>query len=336
MRVAVAGLGFMGSTHVKAWQSVPGAELFAVISSDESKLAGDLSGIQGNLGGRGERFDFSRLRRYRSLDEALADREIDAVDLCIPTAQHAPAATAALRAGKHVLVEKPLALTPAQSDALVEEARRAGRVLMAGHVLRFMPQYRTLAELLPGLGYVHSALFRRRCAAPAWSRWLADPAQSGGGVFDLLIHDLDMCLRLFGKPRAVSASGSVDLTRGIDFVLAQLHYDGRGPVTVTGGWHHPATYPFSMEFTVVAQDGTLDYSSLARPLTIYTAEATSAAMALEENDPWVDELAYFTECAAQGREPELCPPVESAAAVHIAYAMLESRDRGGAKIPCNL
>ena len=67
MRVAVAGLGFMGSTHIRALQSIPQAELVAVCSRDEKKLAGDLSGIQGNLGGPGERLDFSALAKYRDM-----------------------------------------------------------------------------------------------------------------------------------------------------------------------------------------------------------------------------------------------------------------------------
>src|ERR1700689_1796096 len=92
MRVAVAGLGFMGSTHVRALQSIPDAELVAVCSSDEKKLAGDLSAVQGNLGGPGERLDFSGVAKYRDLRQMLEDPRVDAVDLCLPTHLHAPVA----------------------------------------------------------------------------------------------------------------------------------------------------------------------------------------------------------------------------------------------------
>src|SRR5579863_646021 len=252
MRIAVIGLGFMGSTHLKALRSVPEAQLAAIVSSDEKKLSGDLSAIQGNLGGPGEKMDFSRVRKYHKVDEALRDSEIEAVDICLPTSQHAPVALAALRAGKHVLVEKPMALDGASADAMLAAARSSGRVLMTGQVLRFIGAYRQAAELVRSgqLGPVRSALFRRRCAAPAWSRWLANAAESGGGVFDLLIHDVDFCLLLLGKPAAVSATGYEDLASGIDTIAAEFHYPAIGSVIVTGGWHHPKSYPFSMEFTI--------------------------------------------------------------------------------------
>src|SRR6266566_2745760 len=130
MKIAVIGLGFMGSTHLKALKNVPEAELAAVVSSDEKKLAGDLSAIQGNLGGPGEKMDFSAIKKYRTVAEALADRDIDAVDICLPTDLHAPVALAALRAGKHVLVEKPMALDGHTADLMIAESGRNNRVLM--------------------------------------------------------------------------------------------------------------------------------------------------------------------------------------------------------------
>jgi predicted dehydrogenase len=336
MKIAVVGLGFMGSTHLKALKNVPEAELAAVVSSDEKKLSGDLSGIQGNIGGPGEKMDFSRVKKYHSIGEALADRDVEAVDICLPTDQHVPAALAALRAGKHVLVEKPMALDGAGADEMLAAARQSGRLLMTGQVLRFIAAYRKTAELVKSgsLGPVRSALFRRRCAAPAWSQWLGDPAKSGGGVFDLLIHDVDYCVYLLGKPAAVSASGHEDLARGIDLILAEFHYPSIGSVAITGGWHHPKSYPFSMEFTVVGDNGTLDYSSDGRPLALHGASGEKQVLDSAEADWFAEELKYFVNCAARGRFPELCPPEESALAVKLARLMVESRKRNGEKIAC--
>src|SRR5207244_11961426 len=125
---AVLGLGFMGSTHLKGLRSVPGVELAGIYSGNPSKLAGDLSGIQGNLGGPGERFDFSGVKQFRELEAALSDPDIDAVDICLPTYLHTAVAVEALRAGKHVLVEKPMALDGPSADLMLAEADRAGRV----------------------------------------------------------------------------------------------------------------------------------------------------------------------------------------------------------------
>lgn len=338
MRIAVIGLGFMGSTHLKAWKNVPEAQLGAVVSQDEKKLAGDLSGIQGNLGGPGEKMDFSRVKKYHRVDEALTDPDIDAVDICLPTDQHAPVALAALRAGKHVLVEKPMALDGAAADQLVAEGRKSGRMLMAGQVLRFIGAYRKTAERVKSgeLGAVRSALFRRRCAAPAWSKWLDDPVRSGGGVFDLLIHDVDYCIHLLGKPEHVSAIGYEKLERGIDVIVAEFHYPAIGSVVITGGWHHPKSYPFSMEFTIVGDGGTLDYSSEGRPLALYGADGEKQVVDAGEADLFTEELHYFTDCVVHHKKPELCPPEESALAVKLTRLMVESRKKNGERMACSL
>ena len=105
MRIAVLGLGFMGSTHLKALRAIPGAQLAAVYSGDVTKLSGDLSAIQGNIGGPGEKLDFTGVAKYTSIPALLADTSIDAVDICLPTNLHADVAIQALRSGKHVLVE---------------------------------------------------------------------------------------------------------------------------------------------------------------------------------------------------------------------------------------
>jgi predicted dehydrogenase len=338
MKIAVIGLGFMGSTHLKAIRDVPGAELVAVASNEEYQLTGDLSRVQGNIGGPGEKMDFSALRRYTDAMQAVRDPEVEAVDICLPTAMHEAVATEALRRGKHVLVEKPMALDGAAADRLAAEAVRQGKVLMVGQVLRFWPAYVALRELLRdgGLGPVHSVMFRRRCAARAVKSWIADRSLSGGGAFDLLIHDVDMCLHLFGAPAACTACGHEDLAHGVDVVTAQLHYPGIASVTVTGGWHHPKSYPFSMEYTVVTEGGTVEYSSAGRPPTLYDGRGEIHVLSVPEQDPYLNEIRYFVACSSAGRPPALCPPEESAAAVKLTRMIMDARSCKGERFACNL
>ena len=342
MKIAVLGLGFMGSTHVHAWRQIPGAELAAVASRDPRCLSGDFTGIQGNLGGQAWNLDFSSVAKYASAEDAVLDPAVEAVDICLPTHLHERIAVLALGAGKHVVVEKPMALDGAAADRMIAAAERHGRVLMAAQVVRFIPPYRAAADILRSgrLGTVRAAIFRRRCAAPAWSAWLTDPAQSGGGVFDLLIHDIDFCLHLFGSPEAVTASGFEDLPHGVDWILAQFWYPSIGAVAISGGWHHPAAYPFSMEFTIVADRGTLEFDSAGAALAEYGADGCQHALDVPGDVPETDgyraELAYFLRCAVRGEKPLQCLPEESAAAVKLAHLMLESRNRNGEKIACNL
>jgi predicted dehydrogenase len=336
MRIAVFGLGFMGSTHLKAWKNIPDATLVAVADESDKRLTGDLSDIQGNIGGPGEKMDFSRVRKYHTVEEAVADPEIEAVDICLPTNQHLSAAIAALRAGKHVLVEKPMGLDGPECDQVLAAGAQTDKVLMSAQVVRFCPPYETTKKILDSgrLGTMRSALLRRKCAAPAWGKWLHNAALSGGGVFDLLIHDVDYCVHAFGYPESVSATGYEAMAQGIDWIEGRLHYDHGATVLVTGGWHHPKAYPFSMEFTIVADGGTLEFHSSNSPLTLYRADGEKEQPEQTDKDLYQAELEYFLECARNGVKPVRCPPEESAGAVKLMRMMLESRCKKGEMIAC--
>ena len=338
MRIAVVGLGFMGSTHLQALRNVPDATLHAVVSDSDIKLGGDLSAIQGNLDRPGEKLDFSSVRKYRKLEDALADPDVEAVDLCLPTYMHESATIRSLEAGKHVLVEKPMALDGAACERMIATAAKAGRVLMTAQVLRFWADYQPLmdARHTGSLGRIRAALFRRRCAAPAWGKWLHDAEKGGGGVFDLLIHDVDMCVHLFGVPEAVSATGNEDLPEGIDIITAQLHYKDVPSVVVTGGWHHPSAYPFSMEYTASFDLGTIEFSTAGRAVTLYSHTGEAKPMEKPDQDGFAREIEYFVACAREDRQPALCPASESAAAVKVTRLMVEARKHNGDKVACNL
>lgn len=307
MRLAVAGLGFMGGVHLKALASVPSLELAAVISRRPSELP---------------------VRRYATLEEALADSSIDAVDLCLPTDLHESATIAALRAGKHVLVEKPMALDDASCHRMIAEARRTGRILMVAQVLRFFPAYKALQRAVHNgdLGAIKGASFRRRCAQPGWSDWITDKSRSGGGGFDLLVHDVDMALRLFGSPEAISATGYE--AEGVDALSARLFYDGL-TAEISGGWLFPGAFPFAMEFMVLGERGVLEYNSESRPLRRY---GSGEEVALDSTDGYAAELAYFAECCQTGKQPELCTPESSAEAVRLTRALFDARAKNGERI----
>ncbi len=338
MKVAVVGLGFMGLTHLKAWQQIEDVEVVAIVSSDPKVLAGDVSGIQGNLDTGSTPVDISNVARLADPMEAIGIQGLDAVDICLPTSMHADVSVAALENGLHVLVEKPMGLDSADCRRIINAALAARRTLMCAQVLRFFPPYTVLHDAIRGgqLGPVRHALFRRRCAAPKWSAWLSKKEVSGGGVFDLLIHDIDMSLVLFGPPQSVRASGCEDLANGLDVLNASLHYAGGFTVEITGGWHLPSSYPFSMEYTVMGERGVLEYSS-ARPETphLYTPDG-GRKPPLPDKDGYLAEVEYFVECVRTGAEPARCTPESSAQAVALARLLDEARMKNGELIPCQL
>src|SRR5262249_34915747 len=152
-------------------RKVQGAKVTALCSRDEKKLAGDWRSIQGNFGPRGEMMDLSGLKKYRRFDDLLADKDIDLIDICNPTHLHPETAIKALQAGKHVLVEKAIALEMKDADAMVAAARKAGKLLMVAHVLPFFPEFAYAAEAIRGKrhGKLLGAQFKRVISKPDWS-----------------------------------------------------------------------------------------------------------------------------------------------------------------------
>ena len=111
VNVAIVGLGFMGITHLRAYQRLPHARIVAVCDNSRGPVNGVLGGVQGNLGDSAGIALGKQVRVYREFDALLSDPEVEAVDICTPTGLHPAQVLAAMRARKHVLCEKPLAQT---------------------------------------------------------------------------------------------------------------------------------------------------------------------------------------------------------------------------------
>ncbi len=172
----------MGGTHIAAIAKRTDAHLGAVCTQNGKALQGDFRDSGGNLNRPGVLFDFSAVKKYADWRELIGDSELDAVDICLPTDMHATVAIQALKAGKHVLCEKPMALTNDECLRMMEAADESGKILMIGQVLRFWPEYMALLAFVKGAEYgaVRQATFTRRCSLPDWSKWLPDETRSGG------------------------------------------------------------------------------------------------------------------------------------------------------------
>jgi len=118
VRVGIAGIGFMGVTHYKALQKVKGAKVTAIFTRDPKKLGGDWTKVKGNFGDSGGVQDLSKVKRYDDLGAMLADPDLDLIDICLPTHLHRDVTLDALKAGRHVLVEKPIALDVRDADRM--------------------------------------------------------------------------------------------------------------------------------------------------------------------------------------------------------------------------
>jgi predicted dehydrogenase len=329
MKIGIIGLGFMGATHLDAFAKLPDAHVAAVCSGNPRALSGDLSQTGGNRAGSARIYDFSAVKKYTRWQDLIADAELDAVDICLPTDLHAEVTVAALQAGKHVLVEKPMALTLNDCERMMAEADREKRILMVGQVLRFWPEYRYLQEFGKSNAYgaLRSATFVRQGAAPDWSQWLLMDERSGGAVVDLLIHDVDQALLLCGLPERVAAKR----LGNTDALTATLIYPGGPEVRIQGGWFAQGT-PFSMTFQARAERGELELTQAG--LTLSDAAGQRMTMTPEGSDAYEEQVRYFVHCCKNGEQPKLCMPRESAQAVKVALLLRQSREMGGEQIQC--
>ncbi len=271
VRIGLVGIGFMGMIHYLAAGKLKGARVTAVCSRDPKKLAGDWRGIRGNFGPPGTRMDLSGVKKYAALDDLLADPDIDLVDVCNPTHLHPPTAIAALRAGKHVLVEKAIALEAKDADAMVKEAGRAGKLLLVAHVLPFFPEFAYAAEAVRGgrYGRLLGGHFKRVISRPDWSADIGDAAKTGGPAIDLHIHDTHFIGLVAGVPGRVFSSGVVGKGGAVDYLTTQYLYGEGGPaISCSSGAIAQAGRPFVHGYEIYLERATLVYESGTAPLTL--------------------------------------------------------------------
>jgi predicted dehydrogenase len=310
VRIGIVGVGFMGMIHYLAARQLKGAAVTALCSREPRKLAGDWRGIHGNFGPRGEMMDLAHLKKYDHLEALLADPDIDLVDVCNPTHLHAATAIAALRAGKHVLVEKAIALEPADADAMLDAARQAGKLLMVAHVLPFVPEFAYAAHAIRGgdHGRLLAANFTRVISKPDWSAEIGDATKTGGPAVDLHIHDTHFIAYACGVPEAVFSTG-VHQDGVVQHLTTLYVYGEGGPcVACTSGALTQKGRAFVHGYEVFLERATLIYESGAKPLTLLGADGRVEPVALAA----AGELAGFTaeiqaaaDGVASGREPDL-------------------------------
>src|SRR3984957_14410397 len=203
MKVGILGSGFMGRTHARAYAKMKGVEI-AAISSHHLEKAETLAN---KVGGRATNDNLA----------IIDDPSIDAISNTLPTYLHAEYTIAALKAGKHVLLEKPFALTAVACDGMIAAQKESGKVLLVAHVLRFWGDYVSLIDFVQSgkIGKPLSAVATRLSQLPGWADWFLNPAWSGGAVLDLCVHDFDVLNWILGQPKSVYAR-RLPVHRGVE------------------------------------------------------------------------------------------------------------------------
>jgi predicted dehydrogenase len=304
-RIGIIGLGFMGRMHYETYQKIPDAQVVMVADKDPKRAAGDLSGGWGNMETGIQQLPMDRIRGVTEWRMLVADPNVDVVDICVATPLHVELTLAALAAGKHVLCEKPLALTSAQAREVSAAAARAKGFFMPAMCLRFWAEWewmkRAVAE--QHYGRVRAATFRRVGSMPAG--WFKDGKSSGGALLDLHIHDTDFVQHLFGKPHGVFSRGYSKTSGEIDHLVTHYLYDGNLLVCAEGSWCLADGWPFNMSFTVNCEHATIDFdlSRKETPLIVY-ADGKVNVIETDKHDGFFGELSYFVECVRTNTRPQ--------------------------------
>ena len=332
VNVGLVGLGMVGTIHLTSMRQVEQVKVVAVCDARRERLEQNLSDISGNIETAGAECDLSGIRRYSDFAEMLADEQVQAVDICLPTYLHAEATIRAMEAGKDVLCEKPMALTGAEASRMADAARACGRRLMIAHCLRFWPEYVALKEAIDSrrFGSVLGATFTRVGAQPDWSAddWLADAGRSGSAALDLHIHDTDVAQWFFGPPTSVFSRGIADPGGGLRHVTTQYDFSD-GPAVVAEGGFVVGKYPFRMTARVVFEDATMEFVyPREKTLAVYHADGSVAEPEVPRADAYAEEIRHFAECVSGKAEATRLPLTDAVRAVRIVEAEIESARTG--------
>lgn len=328
--VGVIGLGFMGKVHLEAYRQIPGVTVGAVASTPGTGA----EDVAEQIGAR----------YYPDAVELLADPSVEAVSITVPTHLHREITVAAIEAGKHVLVEKPLGLTAEDCAEIVARAAGKDLVVTVGHVLRFWPAYVRVVDLVASgrLGKPIAAFAERLSAPPRWSSWLANPRLSGGAVHDFHIHDLDILNWIFGEPDVVYASGTRGDGGGWDSVVSSIRYgSATSPVwaVASASTLLPNGYPFTTRLRVLCESGAVEYTEVfdgeqvdsgsedGARIRVYEGDGKVSALDVDDTrDPYLLEVMAFVEAVRGGGHPSLL--AAGSLAVSTALAARRSLESG--------
>lgn len=323
----------MGGMHAQIYNALPGIELIAIADYN-------VKGTQNKLAGQEH-----KPQVFANLSELLATVDVDIVDICSPTDQHLDLAIESAKAGKHIFIEKPLALDLPSCTMIQRAVDEAGVKAQVGQCIRFWPEYVALKTFIDSGkgGKLKSLSLLRRAGRPGYSQqnWLNNHSRSGGAAFDLHIHDTDFIIHLLGLPESVT-SQTTQGESGPDHIFTQYQY-GSVAVQAEGGWDYPEQYGFCMAFEAVFENACISYNSVTNePLTCVIGTDKPQPIAVEQAGPkdsslgegnlsslggYYNELAYFVSCLEADQAPAIATLPQAADSVRVVLAELESAQK---------
>jgi predicted dehydrogenase len=312
----------MGLAHAAAWAETE-AQLVGVVSKSRTSAAALASRIG--------------TKSFEGF-EALLDR-VDIVDLCVPTDLHCEMTLRAAEAGKHVICEKPMALTLQEGQAMIRACEQAGVRLFIAMVVRFFPQYLAARQVIAAgqLGELGVIKLKRVAYQPSSDDdWFVDEARSGGMVLDLMIHDFDYACWLAGEVERVFAKSVRSRRPGApgDYALATLRFKSGAMALVEGGWAYPPGV-FRTALDIAGTSGLIEWASDDTesvrldllPSGPQEVERVGLPLTAFAEDPYAAQIHHAYQAIVAG-EPFVVTAEESFEALRVGLAVKESMATG--------
>jgi predicted dehydrogenase len=305
MKVAIVGNGNVYNlAHSHVWKALRGVEIQAtcdVIAERAERACKELSAA----------------KCFTSVDDLLSDDEIDLVDLCVPTHEHAPLSIAALEAGKHVICEKPMARNLKEAEAMLKAADTSDKGLFIAHTWRFDRRWKKIKETIDS-GRIGTPMYLRRCER-SWlsfapDSWHWDSEKSGGVLLDLGVHCVSMVTWYLGSEvKEVCAQGKTIRpeareSKTCDLATVLLRLDGGKTAFFDVSWAFPAAYgPFYSALDLVGTGGRIEYSDKdTNPMLLVTDKLEYPRywpLLSTDLSSFYEEMKEFLRCIERDEEP---------------------------------
>jgi predicted dehydrogenase len=266
---------------------------------------------------------------FVQFEDLLARSDVDAVLLCLPHLEHAPATIAAAEAGKHILVEKPIATTRADADAMIAAAENAGVTLMVGHNQRFFPEYRRIRELLDdgAIGSVESARAdHNQDFRPPEGHWIRNREQAGGGAFiGYGVHRIDLLRWYVGEVTDIAHFQRFQQERfgGESASMSILKFDSGAIGEISINWvvNNP---PWMDMLYLYGDKGSIHNVG---GLHLSSNKEQARTVEVPPGNPFALQLQHFADCVLNKKQPLTSGP-DARRTLEVCLAGYESAEAG--------
>lgn len=325
--VAIIGGGFISNIHAQCYKNL-GVKIEAMADISEKV--------------RQEFEEKYNCKTYSSAEEMLENvsDNIDLVDICSPTFLHEEFILLALKHNKHVICEKPLSINIDFVENIIDKFENNNRYLMTAQVLRFWAEYVKIKEWIEeGVFGNIKLVSAMRLAQHPKSEWFYNPKKSGGGIFELHIHDIDFLCYLFGDVKEVYANGSKDENESWDFINSSIKFKNGISASAQGIFGITDNYPFTANMKVIGDKATAEYSLSAgvnldsdgkqsNSLILYRKGKEPIIENIKSKDAYELELEYFIDCVKNNKKPEIVSLDSIKRTIKTINCLIESLESG--------